>query len=231
VDGAVADAGRIYPYEEAVRQAKSNLQKGMSYRPRGKSSIFVMSRRKGAPYVDELGDDGRSLIYQGHNIRKIPNGPDPNDVDQPLVQEDGEKPSDNAKFLNLATAARRGEPPEPIEVWEKIDRGIWLYKGVFELVDAWEDSDGRRRIFKFKLNGQSELGGDTKDLEHARLIPSQVKAEVWKRDGGRCVLCGATTNLHYDHDLPFSKGGTSLLPSNIKILCAKHNLSKGAKII
>ncbi len=35
--------------------------------------------------------------------------------------------------------------------------------------------------------------------------------EVWKRDKGRCVMCGSDNNLHYDHDLPFSKGGSSIL--------------------
>ncbi|MFZ0452734.1 MAG: hypothetical protein WCE54_04390 [Ignavibacteriaceae bacterium] len=38
------------------------------------------------------------------------------------------------------------------------------------------------------------------------MIPTSVKVEVWARDKGRCVLCGSTENLHYDHDLPFSKG-------------------------
>jgi hypothetical protein len=37
-----------------------------------------------------------------------------------------------------------------------------------------------------------------------------VKLAVWKRDKGSCVLCGSTKNLHFDHILPFSKGGTSL---------------------
>jgi 5-methylcytosine-specific restriction endonuclease McrA len=65
---------------------------------------------------------------------------------------------------------------------------------------------------------------------HERLIPSAVKLEVWQRDKGQCVLCGSKENLHFDHDLPYSKGGSSLTAANIRLLCAKHNLSKGAKI-
>ncbi len=68
------------------------------------------------------------------------------------------------------------------------------------------------------------------ELLHNRLIPSVVKLEVWTRDRGQCVLCGSKKNLHFDHDLPFSKGGSSLSANNIKLLCAEHNLSKGAKI-
>jgi 5-methylcytosine-specific restriction endonuclease McrA len=53
---------------------------------------------------------------------------------------------------------------------------------------------------------------------------------VWERDGGKCVRCGSQDNLHFDHILPFSKGGTSMLESNIQLLCARHNLSKGDRI-
>ena len=71
---------------------------------------------------------------------------------------------------------------------------------------------------------------ETKKLEHNRLIPSEVKREVWKRDQGKCVLCGDTKNLHFDHDLPFSRGGTSLSSDNIKLLCMTHNIKKSDKI-
>jgi 5-methylcytosine-specific restriction endonuclease McrA len=31
--------------------------------------------------------------------------------------------------------------------------------------------------------------------------------------------------------LPFSKGGTSLNAQNVQLLCMRHNLAKGAKIL
>jgi 5-methylcytosine-specific restriction endonuclease McrA len=58
-----------------------------------------------------------------------------------------------------------------------------------------------------------------------------VKVAVWKRDQGKCVNCGATDNLHFDHDVPFSKGGSSITADNVKLLCARHNLEKSDKII
>jgi HNH endonuclease len=67
-------------------------------------------------------------------------------------------------------------------------------------------------------------------VPHTRMIPSAVKLEVWQRDKGQCVICGGNDNLHFDHDLPYSKGGTSLTAKNIRLLCARHNLSKSAKI-
>lgn len=64
------------------------------------------------------------------------------------------------------------------------------------------------------------------DIEHSRLIPTTVKIEVWKRDKGKCVKCGSKDNLHFDHIIPYSKGGSSLVAENIQILCARHNLGK-----
>ena len=66
--------------------------------------------------------------------------------------------------------------------------------------------------------------------EFKRAIPAWVKQVVYKRDKGRCVLCGAQDQLHFDHDLPFAKGGSGLTPANVRVLCARHNLRKGAKI-
>jgi 5-methylcytosine-specific restriction endonuclease McrA len=41
---------------------------------------------------------------------------------------------------------------------------------------------------------------------------------------------GATDELHFDHVVPLSKGGTSMVEGNIQLLCARHNLEKSAKI-
>jgi 5-methylcytosine-specific restriction endonuclease McrA len=58
-----------------------------------------------------------------------------------------------------------------------------------------------------------------------------MEVEVWRRDGGKCVQCGSTKNLHFDHDIPFSKGGSSLTAANVRLLCAKHDLEKSDKIL
>lgn len=62
-----------------------------------------------------------------------------------------------------------------------------------------------------------------------KLIPSDVKKRVFARDGGRCLLCRSAYDLHYDHDIPLSKGGSDTV-NNIRILCATCNLRKGARI-
>jgi 5-methylcytosine-specific restriction endonuclease McrA len=89
-------------------------------------------------------------------------------------------------------------------------------------------------VFKFKLelvdDPDAQLRDVPQDLEHNRVIPSEVKVAVWKRDAGRCVRCGSEDNLHFDHVLPYSKGGSSLVAENVQLLCARHNLSKSDRI-
>jgi hypothetical protein len=193
-----------------------------------------MSRRSNAPYKDRVEDDGRVLIYEGHDVSRSARHPNPKALDQPRTTPTG-KLAQNGMFAEAARKAKEGIcAPEVVAVYEKIHTGIWAFNGFFLHTDAWVEQGGPRKVFKFRL----ELSEDNdrveartlNELQHNRLIPSAVKLEVWTRDKGRCVVCGSDKNLHFDHDLPFSKGGTSLTAENIKLLCAKHNLSKGAKI-
>lgn len=62
-----------------------------------------------------------------------------------------------------------------------------------------------------------------------RSIPQEVKAEVWQRDGGKCVECGDSHYLEFDHVIPLSRGGATSA-QNLQILCRACNRSKGARI-
>ena len=193
-----------------------------------------MSLRKGAPYADRLEEDGRVLIYEGHDEPKTSATPDPKAVDQPEFTPSGGL-TENGLFARAAQLHRdRGDEPELVHVYEKIKSNIWTFNGVFRLVDAWKEETHGRSVFKFKLelvdDPTAELRDAPQDLEHNRVIPSDVKVTVWKRDEGRCVTCGSTDNLHFDHVLPFSKGGSSLVAENVQLLCARHNLAKSDRI-
>ncbi|WP_040704297.1 TerD family protein [Nocardia takedensis] len=63
----------------------------------------------------------------------------------------------------------------------------------------------------------------------SRSIPPDVKAEVWQRDGGRCVQCGDAHYLEFDHVIPLSRGGATSV-GNLQILCRRCNLEKGARM-
>ncbi len=90
-----------------------------------------------------------------------------------------------------------------------------------------------RNVFKFVLRPTINKNKQTtqNDYTHERMIPSHVKISVWKRDGGTCTTCGAKDGLHFDHIIPFSKGGRSDDAKNIQLLCARHNLIKSDHII
>ncbi|MEU3011334.1 TerD family protein [Nocardia asteroides] len=63
----------------------------------------------------------------------------------------------------------------------------------------------------------------------SRSIPQDVKAQVWQRDGGRCVECGDGHYLEFDHVIPLSRGGATSA-ANLQILCRACNRAKGARI-
>jgi hypothetical protein len=213
-----------------------NLQAGMNFGLGGHYSVILMSVRPNAPYRDVLLDDGTTVIYEGHDIPRTSSSIDPKAVDQPEKTTSGTL-TQNGKFHQAAQLAKaKQRPPELVRVYEKIRSGIWADNGVFELLDSWVESDARRNVFKFRLAAIEEdldVAGRRVVRDHhqgRRLIPTQVKLQVWKRDGGKCVRCGATTELHFDHIIPFSKGGTSLSADNIQLLCARHNIAKSDNI-
>jgi hypothetical protein len=110
-------------------------------------------------------------------------------------------------------------------------------------VDRFE-GDGSTIIYEGHDTPHSKACPDPKALDQPEFTPSGTLAENGKflraalafkkglepRHSVKCVPCGATDELHFDHDLPYSLGGTSIRAENVQLLCARHNLSKGAKI-
>ena len=64
------------------------------------------------------------------------------------------------------------------------------------------------------------------------LMTDSLRYDVMKRDGFKCVICGATAQdgvkLHVDHIYPVSKGGKTEM-SNLRTLCERCNHGKAAK--
>jgi hypothetical protein len=207
----------------------------MNFRIRGQKSVVLMSVRKGAPYADRVEEDGRVLVYEGHDVPVDRAGLDPKTVDQPLVTPAGTS-TQNGLFMRAVDEYKAGRSAaEHLHVYEKIRTGIWVYNGLFTLVDGWIEDTGARSACKFRLElaeqrEPSDAPPESEDIAHTRLIPTDVKLAVWKRDKGRCVECGSTDNLHFDHVVPYSRGGSSLVAENIQLLCARHNLAKSAHI-
>jgi hypothetical protein len=228
-------ANEVIPYLEMCRREGVSLQRGMNYGLGGDHSVILMSVRSGAPYDDRLEDGGTTLIYEGHDEPRTRGGPDPKTVDQPQYYGAG-RLTQNGLFHEAAQQHKAGQrQPDRVRVYEKIRQGIWSYNGVFHLVDSLQERSGSRKVFKFKLiavEGDEDFSRPALlSAQRRRIIPTSVKLEVWQRDGGKCVVCGAVDELHFDHVVPVAKGGTSLVAENIQLLCARHNLEKRDQIV
>ncbi|HWA27946.1 MAG TPA: HNH endonuclease [Lacunisphaera sp.] len=207
----------------------------MNFRLHGKHSVILMSVRPNAPYADRVEEEGQVLVYEGHNENRTALCKYPELVDQPEFTRTG-RPTENGKFKKAAWGYKSGaQPPERVRVYEKIKDGIWSYNGVFHLEDAWVEQAEKRNVFKFKLTAVEGEEDDAKPVPYdpnpGRMIPTAVKREVWKRDNGKCAQCGSKLNLHFDHIIPWSLGGSSTEVRNIQLLCSAHNLSKSDDIV
>lgn len=217
-------ANEIISYIEMCTRESSSLQRGMNFNLNGDHSVILMSVRPGAPYRDKLEDEGTTLIYEGHDVPRTQRTVDPKKQDQPEYTPSGGL-TENGKFHRSAQEFKKNSrTPERVRVYEKLRNGIWSYNGVFHLVDSWIMEDGTRKVFNFKLvavEGDEDFDAPpASDVPRRRVIPTTVKLEVWKRD-----------ELHFDHILPYARGGTSVRAENVQILCARHNLEKRDQII
>jgi hypothetical protein len=224
----------IIPYIEMCRREGVSLQRGMNFDLARNHSVILMSVSPGAPYSDRFEDDGSTIVYEGHDIPRSSLNQNPKLMDQPEFSSTGSL-TENGKFHHAAQEYKsRIRPPERVRVYEKIKQGIWSYNGVFHLVDSWKEKSNGRSVFKFKLTAVEEEEDFSlpvpKQPKMRRVIPTSVKLEVWKRDGGKCIKCGAIEDLHFDHIIPWSKGGSSNTADNIQLLCGKHNLEKHDRI-
>src|SRR5690348_8680372 len=101
--------GDVMSYPEMCRREEASLQQGMNYHLHGDRNVFLMSVRHGAPYADRIEDEGRVLIYEGHDAPKSVGGPDPKTLDQPYYTRTG-SPTANALFFEAAKRCKQGGP-------------------------------------------------------------------------------------------------------------------------
>ncbi len=200
----------------------------MNFNLDGTHSVILMSVRPDAPYRDRFEEDGATLIYEGHDQSRTVINLDPKKIDQPAATSRGAL-TQNGLFYRAAERFKSGQrDAERVRVYEKISPAVWSYNGVFHLVDAWQEEDQERKVFKFKLAAVEGEENFTvvapADPVRRRLIPSHVKLAVWERDGGKCVVCGATEGLHFDHDLRRSKERSAVVAKNVRLLCVHHRL-------
>ena len=224
---------KVISYPQLVmNEGGIQVQKGMNFAIKKSYSIVLMSTEKNAPYNDNMLEDG-VIEYEGHDAPRN-DSYNKKEVDQPIANKTGTL-TENGKFMQAADNFKEGKrEPALVKVYRKIRKGVWVDMGFYDLIDAYEKNDQKRKVFKFLLKPKIDLNQDDQeylDMLHNRQIPGEVQKEVYERDRGKCRICGSSDNLHFDHILPFSKGGSSKVASNIQLLCARHNLKKGAKFM
>lgn len=84
-------------------------------------------------------------------------------------------------------------------------------------------------FYTLTLEQRKILDNDLDFEISSRTIPQSVKDAVWRRDEGRCSLCGRNELLEFDHIIPYSKGGANTY-RNIQLLCQECNREKADKI-
>lgn len=64
-------AGEIISYLEMCQSWSASLQRGMNFHLRPRCSVILMSRRPNAPYRDTIEEEGRVIIYEGHDYHAV----------------------------------------------------------------------------------------------------------------------------------------------------------------
>lgn len=212
--------GEIITYEEMCRRESTRLQKGINFDLGSRYSIVLTSRMPDAPYNDEFQDNDTVLIYEGHDMPKK-DGAEPKLHDQPERTPKGTL-TQNGKFHEAARQFKQGDrTAERVKVYENLKTGKWVYHGMFLLTDSWIKHDGKRNVFKFKLEAviESQFAVKTiSDIQRRHFISSKIIAEVLERDGRKCTVCGSMDNLSI-----MSSDENSITVDNILIVCDKHD--------
>ena len=137
----------------------------------------------------------------------------------------------------FAAEAAEHQLSEPVKVAETETRSYWWFEDRF----CWENQELAARDVMALLRDRDRRR--RRGLERAHLmltvddagqrrrapIPEDVRRAVFERDGGRCVECGSTFGIQYDHLIPWSMGGADTV-ENLQILCTTCNQSKGATV-
>jgi hypothetical protein len=203
-DFGAAPAWRgIISSNELLAREGVDLRKGMNFRKEPLLSVFLVLPCHDGEYRDSWDEKKGVYIYEGHDSTTVEGG---KAIDQIAMYPDG-RLSDNGKFLKMANAYTDGIRREPmhIQVYEKLDPGVWYDKGIFNLIDAQQVKEGGRKVFKFHLRPVDAVLNASE-----RMIPITKKVAAWEKASGRCEKCKAESDLHF------------VEARSVHLYCAKH---------
>jgi 5-methylcytosine-specific restriction endonuclease McrA len=130
---------------------------------------------------------------------------------------------------------------QPTQVARSGNRVWWWFEGDF----YWESGGYGERDVLALIRDRQRRSAQKLDRAHMLLnveeghtprprggrdpLPREVKRAVFERDGGKCVQCGSSFDLQYDHVIPVALGGATTV-GNLQLLCADCNREKGADL-
>ncbi|GAA0508202.1 TerD family protein [Deinococcus depolymerans] len=131
-------------------------------------------------------------------------------------------PTEGGWNIQYAKVLQIEELPDGVNLALGVKKGNGYYHEVRQPVLLGATLDALVRINKrLLMMPQTERA--------SRSIPQKVKLEVWQRDQGKCVECGDSNYLEFDHVIPHSKGGASTV-NNLQLLCRRCNLQKSNRL-
>ena len=141
----------ILSYWDMCSRQGMALQPGMYFRELPRHGVILMSRRPNAPYADALSSDDKVLLYEGHDVRRTEDTPEPKTLDQPRMGAYG-RPTENGRFASWVDSSKEGKvSPAIFRVYEKMRPGVWTDRGLYILKDYDYPRVNKRRVFKFRL--------------------------------------------------------------------------------
>ncbi len=144
---------------------------------------------------------------------------------------------DLSRWRQIASAQRQ----QPVSVARSGARVWWWFEDAF----YWESGNytGRdvlalirdrqrraaQRLDRAHMLLNIEEGGEQRRPGQRQAVPREMRRAVFERDGGKCVACGSSFDLQYDHVIPVALGGATTV-ENLQLLCGQCNREKSADL-
>lgn len=140
---------------------------------------------------------------------------------------------DNLKNVWLQKGAQPTRRDMDNKTWSQISSGAYLrhFGSWYNALDRFEEYINKED--KDIIIPLIEAKSPNKNRKHkTKREPSdRLEVQVLMRDGNKCRICGAKCDggihkLHFDHIIPWAKGGETTL-DNIQVLCSVCNAALG----
>jgi hypothetical protein len=179
---------------EMIEREGTEVKNSLNFRDRKDrlSVVLVLPREDG--FRDEWLEGEQRYVVEGHDSVTSEGG---KAKDQLLAYPSGAL-TENGKFVKAANEFEDGVRREPLQaqVYEKLSAGAWYDKSIFNLMQAKKEMRGGRQVFRFYFAlADAEFYGAHDSDKAERMLPAQMKAEIWERCRGRCVECGVQMGL------------------------------------